>query len=155
MLGPSYPEPRAVSDSATHLLAVSSKDEMAVLIGAIHQRHHFVFHGTLASMPVGGGTPRELLASVSEADWSPDGSQLAVVHMVGGQHRLEYPIGTVLYQTGGYIGAVRVSPDGQQIAFLYHPEDGDDRGVVPAVDLRGVLKRLTPQYSGLQGLSWT
>ena len=154
-LGPSYPEPRAVSDSATHLLAVSSKDEMAVLIGAIHQRHRFVFHGTLASMPVGGGTPRELLASVSEADWSPDGSQLAVVHMVGGQHRLEYPIGTVLYQTGGDIGAVRVSPDGQQIAFLDHPEDGDDRGVVATVDLKGVVKRLTPQYSGLQGLSWT
>ena len=74
--------------------------------------------------------------------------------MVGGQHRLEYPIGTVLYQTGGYIGAGRVSPDGQQIAFLDHPEDGYDRGVNPTVDLRDVVKRLTPQYSGLQGLSW-
>ncbi|WP_309669139.1 protein kinase [Gemmatimonas sp.] len=155
MLGSSYPEPRAVSDSATHLLAVSVKDEMAVLIGATHQRHHFVFHGTLASMQVGGGTPRELLTNVSAADWSPDGSQLAVVHLVGGRHRLEYPIGTLLYQTGGYIGSIRVSPDGQQIAFLDHPEDGDDRGVVATVDRKGVVKRLTPQYSGLQGLSWT
>ena len=83
-----YPEPRVVSDSATHLLAVSSKDEMAVLVGAVYN-HHRVFTGTLARMPVGGGTPRELLTSVHDADWSPDGSQIAVVHEVNGKDHLE------------------------------------------------------------------
>ncbi len=155
MLTPSYPEPRVVSDSATHLLAVSSKDAMAVLTNAVYQRHHRVFRGTLASMPVGGGTPRELLTSVAAADWSPDGSQLAVVHVVGGRHRIEYPIGTLLYESGGYVSEVRISPDGERVAFLDHPEDGDDRGAVAVVDKKRSLARLTPQYFGIQGLAWT
>lgn len=58
-----YPQPRVVSDPGTHLLAVSSKDEMAVLVGAV-LNHPRVFTGTLARMPVGGGTPRELLTGV-------------------------------------------------------------------------------------------
>ena len=131
-----YPEPRAISDSATHLLAVSSKDELAVLIRAAHG-HHRVFTGTLARMPIGGGTPRELLTAVHDADWSPDGAQLAVVHDVGGRDRLEYPIGTPLYDTPGYLSDVRVAPDGRHVAFTEHPEKGDDRGFVAMVDLTG------------------
>lgn len=146
MLTSSFPEPRVVSDSGTHLLAVSSTDVMAVLIGAVYQRHHRVFRGTLASMPVGGGTPRELLTSVAAADWSPDGSQLAVVHVVGGRHRLEYPIGTMLYESGGYISEVRVSADGERVALLDHPEEGDDRGTVAVVDRKRAPTRLPPQY---------
>lgn len=149
-----YPEPRVVSDSATHLLAVSSKDEMAVLVGAVYN-HHRVFTGTLARMPVGGGTPRELLTSVHDADWSPDGLQIAVVHEVNGKDRLEYPIGTVLYETPGYVSDVRVSPDGQRIAFNDHPEKSDDRGAVAVVDLKGAYKVLTPQILGIEGLAWT
>ncbi len=149
-----YPEPRVVSDSATHLLSVSSKDEMAVLVGAVYN-HHRVFTGTLARMPVGGGTPRELLTSVHDADWSPDGSQLAVVHEVNGKDHLEYPIGTVLYETPGYLSDVRVSADGQHVAFNDHPEKSDDRGAVAVVDLKGAYKRLTPQILGIEGLAWT
>ncbi len=148
------PIPRVVADSGTHLLAVSSKDEMAVLVGAtyLYQR---VFIGTLARMPVGGGTPRELLTSVRDADWTPDGSQLAVVHEVNGKNRLEYPIGTVLYETPGYLSDLRMSPDGQRLAFAEHPERGDDRGVIAVVDLKGGHTVLTPAYFSLEGLSWT
>ena len=149
-----YPEPRAVSDSATHLLAVSSKDEMAVLVGAVHH-HHRVFTGTLARMPVGGGTPRELLTAVHDADWSPDGSQLAVVHEVNGKDRLEYPIGTVLYESPGSLSDVRISADAQRIAFNEHPEKGDNRGAVAVVDLERVHTVLTPQYLAVEGLAWT
>lgn len=149
-----YPLPREVSDRATHLLAVSSKDEMAVLVGAVYN-HHRVFTGTLARTPIGGGTPRELLTSVHDADWSPDGSQLAVVHEVSGMDRLEYPIGTVLYETPGYLSDVRVSADGQRIAFLEHPERGDNRGAVAVVDLKKNHQILTPQYLAVEGLAWT
>jgi eukaryotic-like serine/threonine-protein kinase len=149
-----YPQPRSVSDPATHLLSVSSKDEMAVLVGAVYN-HHRVFTGTLARMPVSGGTPRELLTSVHDADWSPDGSQLVVVHEVNGKDRLEYPIGTVLYETNGYLSDVRMSADGQRIAVAEHPEKGDDRGMVAVVDLARNHKVLTPQYLALQGLAWT
>ncbi len=153
-VGSAYPEPRAISDSGTHLLSVSSKNEMAVLVNAT-LLHHRVFVGTLARMPVDGGAPREILAAVREADWSPDGSQLAIVHEVGGKDRLEYPIGTMLYETSGYLSDIRVSPDGQRIAFLEHPEKLDDRGSVAVVDLKRVHTQLTKEYWGVQGLSWT
>ncbi len=149
-----YPQPRAVSDSGIHLLAVSSKDEMAVLVGAVYE-HHRVLTGTLARMPVGGGMPRELLTDVHDADWSPDGSQLAVAHDVDGKDVLEYPIGTVLYESPGYLSDVRVAPDGQHVAFNEHPEKGDDRGAVAVVDLKGGHKLLTPQYPAIEGLAWT
>jgi serine/threonine protein kinase len=148
-----YPKPRPISDPRTNLLAISSKDEMAVLISAVYN-HHRVFTGTLAEMPVVGGTPRELLANVHDADWSPDGSQLAVAHDVNGEDKLEYPIGTVIYTTPGYVSDIRFSPDGQRIAFTDHPEKGDDRGVVAVVDLKGSRKVLTPQYPALQGIAW-
>jgi eukaryotic-like serine/threonine-protein kinase len=149
-----YPQPRAISDFATQLLSVSSKDEMAVLVGAVFN-HHRVFTGTLARMPMGGGTPRELLTSVHDADWSPDGLQLGVIHEVHGKDRVEYPIGTVLYETTGYLSDMRIAPDGQHIAFNEHPEKGDDRGAVAVVDLKGAHKLLTPQYLAIEGLAWS
>jgi eukaryotic-like serine/threonine-protein kinase len=149
-----YPQPRSVSEPATHLLSVSSKNEMAVLVSAVYS-HHRMFTGTLARMPVSGGTPRELLTSVHDADWSPDGSQLAVVHEVNGKDRLEFPIGTVLYETNGYVSDVRMSADGQRVAFTEHPEKGDDRGMVAVVDLKGDHKVLTPQYLAIEGLAWS
>ena len=148
-----YPEPRPISDSATHLLAVSSTDELAVLIDAKFE-HHRVFTGTLARMPIGGGTPRELVKGVREADWSPDGSQLAIVRAVGGRDRLEYPIGTPLYETAGYLSDVRIGPDGKHIAFNEHPEKLDDRGFVAIVDLGGKHVALTGEYSEIEGLAW-
>ena len=154
LLTSAYPQPRAVSDSATHLLAVSKKDEMAVLVGAVND-HHRVFTGTLARMPVSGGMPREVMNAVHDADWSPDGSQLAVAHNVNGKDRLEYPIGTVLYESPGQLSDVRVSSDGQHVAFTEHPEKGDDRGAVAVVDLKGNHKVLTPQYLAIEGLAWT
>ena len=148
-----YPEPRAISDSATHLLAVSSKDELAVLIDAKYE-HHRVFTGTLARMPLGGGTPREMVKGVRDADWSRDGSQIAIVRVIGGRDRLEYPIGTTLYETAGYLSDVRIAPDGQHIAFNEHPEKPDDRGFVAIVDLGGKHVALTGEYSEIEGLAW-
>ena len=57
-----------------------------------------VYEGTLARAPLAGGTPREVLEGVLDADWSPDGKELAVIHVVGDRYRLEYPIGQVLYE---------------------------------------------------------
>jgi serine/threonine protein kinase/Tol biopolymer transport system component len=148
-----YPQPRPVSDPRTNLLSISSKDEMAVLVGAV-LNHHRVFTGTLAQMPVVGGTPRELLTNVHDADWAPDGAQLAVAHDVNSKDDLEYPIGTVIYSTPGYLSDIRFSPDGQRIAFNEHPEKGDDRGAVAVVDLKGNHKVLTPQYPAIQGIAW-
>ena len=53
---------------------------------------------------------------------------LAIVHHGGGQSRLEYPIGKVVYQTPGWISHIRFSPQGNRIAFLDHPFPQDDSG---------------------------
>ena len=90
-------------------------------------------------MPFGGGAAREMLENVQEADWGPDGN-LAVVRFDQERNQLEYPIGKVLYQTGGYISNARVSPKGNAVAFLDHPIDGDDRGAVMLVDSNGQKK---------------
>ena len=57
-----------------------------------------LFQGTLARMSI-EGSPRPWMEGVREADWSPDGSTLAIVHDMGSKDRLEYPIGKVLYET--------------------------------------------------------
>jgi hypothetical protein len=43
---------------------------------------------------------------------------------VAGRNRLEYPIGKVLNETGGWISHPRVSRRGDMIAFLDHPVEG-------------------------------
>ena len=92
--------------------------------------------GTLARAPLAGGAPRPVLENVEWADWSPDGNSLAVVRNVGGRDRLEFPIGKVLYETsGGWISYPRVSPKGDYVAFIDHPNQGDDGGAVAVVDL--------------------
>ena len=118
----------------------------------VYQR---LFTGTLARMPLGGGAPREVLEGVREADWSPDGESLAIIREVDGKDRLEYPIGKVLYTTGGYLSDLRFSPGGDRIAFLEHPYRWDDRGGVAVVDLAGKKTDLAESYWGEQGLAWS
>ena len=67
-------------------------------------RSLFSSSALLARMPLAGGAPREILDQVNWADWSPDGSNLAIVRAQGGFTQLEYPIGKVIYKTAGWIG---------------------------------------------------
>ena len=93
------PQPLGVTDA--HLLSVSSKGELAIITEARHLNQR-LFSGTLSRMTV-GSSPRAVLEDVREADWSPDGAELAVVHDLGnGRDRLEYPGWTVLYEASGY-----------------------------------------------------
>jgi eukaryotic-like serine/threonine-protein kinase len=136
------------------LLAVSPQAELAVLgkglqLGISEED----MDGTLGSVSLGGGTPRELLPEVSGADWSPSG-QLAVVRRVGDKRRLEFPVGKVLYETVGCITAPRFSPRGDSIAFLDQPILGDDRGSVAIIDLNGHKRTLSGFWESLRGLAW-
>ncbi|HTS38591.1 MAG TPA: protein kinase [Candidatus Solibacter sp.] len=148
-------ESRSMGLERTELLGVSSKGEMALSLNN-HPAGTWVNVGTLARAPLAGGAPRPVLENVEWADWSPDGNNLAVVRSVGGRDRIEYPIGKVLYETsGGWISYPRVSPNGDAVAFLDHPNQGDDGGLVAMVDTSGHKKDLTRQWYGTQGLAWT
>jgi hypothetical protein len=147
------PEAQRLNVSGAHVLSISSKGEIALLTHAQFIRHRW-FRGTLARMPLEGTAPREVLADVTEADWSPDGSELAIVHLVGGEQRIEFPIGRVRYTTTGRITDLRLSPRDDRIAFLEHPAGVDDRGHVAAIDLDGHKTVLTPEFPGEDGLAW-
>ena len=154
MVRPDYPEPKPLGPAGMQLLAVSSKGELAVLIGPKYVWYR-LFTGTLARMPLDGGAPREIQEGVRQADWSPDGSQLAIIREVGGKDRLEYPIGKVLREVSGYMSDVRVSPQGDRIAYFEHPRKWDDRGSVNIVDLAGNNFVLSEGYWSERGLAWS
>ncbi len=148
-------ESRSLGLGRAELLGISAKGEMAISLGS-HPVGTWINVGTLARAPLAGGAPRPILEDVEWADWDPDGTNLVVVRNVGGRDRLEYPIGKVLYQTsGGWISYPRVSPKGDYIAFMDHPNQGDDGGSVAMVDLSGHKTELTREWYGTQGLAWT
>jgi Tol biopolymer transport system component len=148
------PGATSVGPPDLHLLAVSAQGELAVLTHARYIAHSF-FEGTLARMSLDAGAPREILDRVREADWSPDGTQLAVIREVDGTDHLEFPAGNVLYKTGGYLSNPRFSPAGDRIAFFEHPWKYDDRGLVAVIDLAGKRTVLSRGYWGEEGLAWS
>jgi hypothetical protein len=146
------PESVAVALPPADVLSVSASGELALALDR-HFARRFTFEGTLARAPFAGGAPRQLLEQVEEADWGPDGS-LAVVRIVRGETRLEWPEGRVLVNTPGWISHPRFSPDGSQIAYVEHPVVGDDRGAVALVRAGEAPRRLTSVYDSAQGLAW-
>src|SRR5207245_1731717 len=87
--------------------------------------------------------------------WSPDGKSMALVRAPGWRHRLEFPAGKLLYETSGWISHPRVSPRGHVVAFLDHPQFGDDAGGVAIVDRAGKKTTLAEGFSSVQGLAWS
>ena len=145
-------ESAAVALPPADVLSISASGELALALDR-HFSRRFNFEGTLARAPFAGGAPRQLLEQVVEADWGPDGN-LAVVRIVKGEVRLEWPEGRVLVHTPGWISCPRFSPDGSQIAYLDHPVVGDDRGAVTLVRAGEAPRRLTSVYDSAQGLAW-
>ena len=143
----------ALSLPDASLFGVSSSGELAVSLG--HGYDGWMGEGTLARGALLSGAPRALVERVREAEWTPDGSDLAIVRRVNALERLEFPIGTVLYQTNGYISHIRFSHDGQRIAFADHPLYSDDNGGVAVVDRAGTKTALAGGFQGVRGVAWS
>jgi hypothetical protein len=136
-------------------LAISSRGEVALCLG-----NHFrgvLQSGTLALAPLSGGAPRERLEDVSFADWSPDGTELAVVRRVEGRERLEFPVGNVVAEPSAELGQgftfPRVSREGDRVAFLALTAS-PLTGRVATVDRQGNTTILSPESPNLFGLAW-
>ena len=145
-------QPLNVSDAS--LLAISRTGELAVTLHGTHAAHLETEGGTLARTPLAGSSPREILENVPWADWDANG-ELAVVHHAEGRDRIEYPIGHVLFQSGGWVSHLRVSPLGDKIGFIDHPVLWDDGGTVCTIDLSGHLTVLSPEWESEDGLAWS
>jgi len=136
------------------VLAVSRTGQLALLLPR-EGIDLYTLHGTLARVPVAGGEPKEDAENVAAADWSADGSRLALVRREHGGDSLEYPVGTPLYTTRGTIDCPRISPRGDRVAFLDHPSIGDLAGSVAVVDLRGSKRTLADGFNTARGLAWS
>jgi sugar lactone lactonase YvrE len=152
--GPQDAQPRSISAPNVQLLSVSSKGELAVLVRCQYLCHR-TYVGMLARMPLAGGAPREILADVSGADWTPDGADLAIIRQIGPASRLEFPVGTVRWESAGYISDLRISPDGERLAFMSHAYVLDNRGEVVVIDRNGSTLTKTIEYWGVEGLAWS
>jgi Tol biopolymer transport system component len=122
------------------LLSVSSRGDLAILLDPKVDYNAYNRRGTLAVVPLSGGTPREVLKDARWADWGPDGKDLAVVRQEGARQRLEFPPGRVRYESPVWIVSPRVSPDGDRIVFYEGlPFNGYALSVVDSFDRRTVL----------------
>ena len=156
---PEFPESRSTGDAMSVLAAVTPAGELGILRNARYL-HHTEWLGTLATQPLDGGAPRDLLEGVEGADWDPTaktGQRVAVVRQDAstGKMRLEFPVGKVLYETAGWISFPRVSPLGGLVAFLDHPVLNDSLGSVLVVDTAGNQKTLSSGWAAEAGLAWS
>jgi len=139
------------------LLSISKTGELAIRLNTSYYGG-YARSGTLARVPLSGGTPREVLDNVQDAEWSANGDTMAVVQFVPETRhwRLEYPIGHVLLDGINWISQPRISPDGKWIAFGDHENPaGDDEGSLAIIDMQGHEKKLQSGLDSLEGIEWS
>ena len=148
--GPAQPLDAPAGD----VLAVSARGELALSLGRRFTDHQSAT-GTLALAPLAGGAPRALAEDVQDADFSPDGGDLAVVRRTERGFGIDLPLGRSVVAGDGWITHARISPDGARIAYLLHPSVQDDRGDVMVVDVATRRARtVSPGWASIAGLAW-
>jgi WD40 repeat protein len=134
------------------ILAISAKSELAFLRDMSFVKS-FAQPGILVRAGLEGGTGRDVLENVTDADWSSDGSQLAVTRGTDGKSRLEYPLGKTLLETNRPMSYARLSPDGEWIALC----EGGDEATVEVVRVSDGQRRFLSGgwWAASMGLAWT
>jgi eukaryotic-like serine/threonine-protein kinase len=137
------------------LLAVSRHGEIAVAL-APTQLASFLAPGTLARTTDANNAPKPEIENIQAADFTPDGSALAIVRYVPAEQmcQLEYPIGKVLHRER-LVDNLRFSPDGRYLAFIKHENPGDDRGTAVILRSTGEKVAASALYESAQGLAWS
>ena len=153
------PGSRELGIKDAELLAISKGGELAIRLNTQYYSG-YSRSGTLARVPLSGGTPREVLDNVQDADFSANGDSMAVVRYLpeNNHWRLEYPVGKVLLDGIDWISHPKISPDGKWIAFANHENpDGDDEGSLAVIGADGKEKerKLSSGWTSLQGILWS
>jgi serine/threonine protein kinase/Tol biopolymer transport system component len=143
-------EARNLGLPSGNIMSVSRDGNLAILIGAGNPSTE----GVLAEVPIGGGVPHQILENVSAADWDRTGESIAAVRTVAGHHRIEYPIGTVLYDTQSARApmSLRISPKNGLLAFFERTDAGDF--AVELVGPRHPKQVLSTGWRFAGGLQW-
>jgi eukaryotic-like serine/threonine-protein kinase len=142
------PESRPLGFPHAILTGVSRSGELALIMpGRTGDR-------SLVRVPMNGGSPLPLDRSIWAADWAPDSSKMAVIRYGPRAETIEYPRGKTLYKSSGWLMDVRVSPSGNEVAFIDHPVLGDDGGNIMAIDARGAHRTLSAGWASAHGLAW-
>ena len=147
------PESKSLDLPSANLLSVSHGGDLAISLGW-RTVIGWESTGTLARVPLSGGAPREVMENVGDADWSPDGQQLAVIHRIGDRSRLEYPMGTALAEASGWFSHPRLSPDGRTLGYFEHPERGDNAGRLILLDVASKQRTEGPAFGGFSSFAW-
>ena len=150
------PDARNLGVDSARILSISSAGDMAMLFGPQNIVRAFGAR-TLARIPMAGGARRDLLGGVVDADWIPGTDSMAVVRDPGGGRSwtVEFPSGTPVHEARA-AWSLRVSPDGNRVAFFEGPAHFDSAPVamITVIDRSGTKSTLTRNWSGL-GLAWT
>jgi hypothetical protein len=153
------PGSRELGIKDAELLSISKGGELAIRLNTVGHGG-YARSGTLARVPLSGGTPREVLENVGDADFSASRDSLAIVRYVpeNNHWRLEYPIGKVLLDSINWMSHPKISPDGKWIAFADHENpNGDDEGALAVIGADGQEKerKLSSGWTSLQGILWS
>jgi len=146
-------ESRPLGLDHADVLSVSSKGELAVLIGrGSFQRPGSP--GTLARLPLGGGAARELQEDVYSAAWAPDGETLAISRRASnGKNVLEFPVGHAIEESFFLVPRFAISRQGALASAEYTE---DDNTIDLWVTERGRKRRhLVQGLRSFDGMSWS
>jgi eukaryotic-like serine/threonine-protein kinase len=144
------PESRPLGFPHAMLAAVSKSGELALLFSGGPRGDR-----SLVRVPMNGGAPLSIDLGIWSADWGPDSSRMAVLRYGPHPESIEYPRSKTLYETTGWLSDLRVSPSGNEVAFMEHLVMGDDCGNIVFIDGKGARHTLSTGWASAAGLAWT
>jgi len=152
---PGNPDARDLQLQDARIMSISRTGEMAVLFGPQNITDTWGVR-MLARIPMAGGSRRDMLAGVVDADWIPGTDALAVVRDAGGNRpwTVEFPAGTTVHETRA-AWSLRVSPDGSRVAFFEGPVlfGSAAQSMITVVDRSGRKSTVARNWAGF-GLAW-
>ena len=149
------PESRPLGIPLRQGCSVSSSDELAVLMGCEESVFIVDCGGTLATLSLAGGSPRELAEHVAYADWTLTGSNWSFPstrrRAPGWNSRRDM---CYTSRIAGWFGHPRFSPDGRTDRVREPPLSGNDE-VRSTWWISAASERCFPKSGSLEGLAWS